>query len=70
MSRLADTHRSAVAYARKLAIRDRHENYTRPPGGVIWSAEKHARRQFAYTDQNAIARAYSKAWSAHQEAAR
>ena len=48
----------AQAYARRLGLRDALNRFPRDDSGVIWSAEKVTRKQFAYTDQNSILRAY------------
>ena len=48
----------AQAYARRLGLRDALDRFPRDDSGVIWSAEKVTRKQFAYTDQNSILRAY------------
>lgn len=58
MDRTATKLDEAKAYARRLAGRDAFDRYPRADSGVIWSAEKHVRKQFSYTDQNAILRAY------------
>lgn len=48
----------AIQYVRRLALRDRQDRFPRKDPGIVWSAERTVRRQFAYQDQQRILRTY------------
>ena len=66
MSALARKLYQAEAYAHDLAQDDARSGHYRSEAGTLWTVEKRTRKQFAYSDQNTILRAYDQSWvSAH-----